>query len=51
LIADNLAAEMPDVMSGEIEVDESYFGGVRKGKRGRGAARKTPSSGSSSGAT
>ena len=26
---------------GEIEVDESYFGGVRKGKRGRGAAGKT----------
>jgi hypothetical protein len=21
--------------AGEIEVDESYFGGVRKGKRGR----------------
>ena len=29
-------------MSGEIEVDESYFGGVRKGKRGRGAAGKLP---------
>ncbi len=28
--------------AGEIEVDESYFGGVRKGKRGRGAAGKTP---------
>jgi len=29
--------------SGEIEVDESYFGGKRiKGKRGRGAAGKTP---------
>jgi len=26
---------------GEIEVDESYFGGIRKGKRGRGAAGKT----------
>ena len=25
-------------LAGEIEVDESYFGGVRKGKRGRGAA-------------
>ncbi|HEX4295105.1 MAG TPA: IS1595 family transposase, partial [Rhizomicrobium sp.] len=24
------------------EVDESYFGGVRKGKRGRGAAGKVP---------
>ena len=29
-------------MSGEIEVDERYFGGVRKGKRGRGAAGKVP---------
>jgi transposase len=27
---------------GEIEVDESYFGGRRKGKRGRGAAGKIP---------
>ena len=27
---------------GEIEVDESYFGGIRKGKRGRGAAGKIP---------
>ena len=26
----------------EIEVDESYFGGRRKGKRGRGAAGKIP---------
>ena len=25
---------------GEVELDESYFGGVRKGKRGRGAAGK-----------
>src|SRR5260221_14510730 len=28
--------------AGEIEVDESYFGGQRKGKRGRGAAGKGP---------
>src|SRR5271168_1318820 len=27
---------------GEIEVDESYFGGTRKGKRGRGAGGKVP---------
>lgn len=27
---------------GAFEVDESYFGGVRKGKRGRGAAGKVP---------
>ena len=29
-------------VEGEIEVDESYFGGHRKGKRGRGAAGKVP---------
>ena len=29
-------------LSGEFEVDESYFGGSRKGKRGRGAAGKVP---------
>ena len=27
-------------LSGEVEADESYFGGVRKGKRGGGAAGK-----------
>ena len=27
---------------GEVELDESYFGGKRKGKRGRGAAGKIP---------
>jgi transposase len=42
LIAENLAADAPDFMAGEIEVDESYFGGVRNGKRGRGAAGTTP---------
>ncbi len=30
------------LLAGEIEVDESYFGGRRKGKRGRGAAGKVP---------
>ena len=29
-------------LAGEIEIDESYFGGKRKGKRGRGAAGKVP---------
>jgi transposase len=29
-------------LSGEIEMDESYFGGRRKGHRGRGAAGKIP---------
>ena len=28
-------------LSGEVELDESYFGGKRKGKRGRGAAGKS----------
>ena len=30
------------ILEGEIEVDESYFGGTRKGKRGRGAGNKVP---------
>jgi len=30
------------VFEGEIEADESYFGGHRKGKRGRGAGGKIP---------
>ena len=34
--------ENHEVFDGEIEVDESYFGGRRKGKRGRGAAGKVP---------
>ena len=38
----NTAAEEDAPFSGENEVDESYFGGVRKGKRGRGAAGKIP---------
>jgi transposase len=29
-------------LSGEVEAGESYFGGVRKGRRGRGAAGKVP---------
>lgn len=32
----------PGLLEGEVEVDESYFGGKRKGKRGRGAAGKVP---------
>jgi transposase len=39
IIAQRLEHEAPD-LCGEVEVDESYFGGVRKGKRGRGAAGK-----------
>lgn len=31
-----------ELFDGKIEVDESYFGGIRKGKRGRGSAGKIP---------
>ena len=34
--------EADAVLGGEIELDESYFGGCRKGKRGRGSAGKVP---------
>ena len=37
-----LATQDETPFAGEFEVDESYFGGVRKGKRGRGAAGKVP---------
>ena len=31
-----------DLIQGEVEMDEAYFGGKRKGKRGRGAGHKIP---------
>ncbi len=34
--------ELNSPFTGEVEVDESYFGGKRKGNRGRGAAGKVP---------
>ena len=40
IIYQKIEVDMP--FFGEIEVDESYFGGKRKGKRGRGAAGKVP---------
>ena len=40
LIAKNMEEEGQEYFAGEIEVDESYFGGTRKGKRGRGAEGK-----------
>lgn len=40
LIIYNRLIQEASELAGEIEVDESYFGGVRKGKRGRGAAGK-----------
>ena len=42
IIALELEGEADTVFQGEIEVDESYFGGKRKGKRGRGAGGKIP---------
>lgn len=35
-----LEHEASEIFDGQVELDESYFGGVRKGKRGRGAAGK-----------
>ncbi len=34
IISQHLELEFEDVFNSEIEVDESYFGGRRKGKRG-----------------
>ena len=40
IISRHLAIEANEVLDGPVELDESYFGGERKGKRGRGAAGK-----------
>lgn len=40
IIVSNIEDE--SLLEGEIEVDESYFAGRRKGQRGRGAAGKVP---------
>ena len=40
IIIQELEQVSHEVFEGEIKVDESYFGGARKGKRGRGAAGK-----------
>ncbi len=42
IITHHLEQEAQDCFDGEIELDESYFGGVRKGRRSRGAAGKIP---------
>ena len=42
IVALQCELEADEVFGGEVEVDESYFGGTRKGKRGRGAAGKVP---------
>ena len=39
-IAEHQEHEIRQAFDGEVEIDESYFGGHRKGKRGRGAAGK-----------
>jgi len=40
VIAWCLSQESTQMFDGDIELDESYFGGIRKGKRGRRAAGK-----------
>ena len=40
VISYHLALEADEVVDGQIELNESYFGGHRKGKRGRGEAEK-----------
>jgi transposase len=42
IIAAQVEQESYEVFEGEVEVDESYFGGTRKGLRGRGASGKVP---------
>ncbi len=40
VIAAHQEREMAEAFDGPVEIDESYFGGHRRGKRGRGAAGK-----------
>jgi len=40
VITYHLEQEAHEIFDGAVELDESYFGGARKGKRGRGAAGK-----------
>ena len=40
VISHYLALAADEVFEGPVELDESYFGGWRKGRRGRGAAGK-----------
>lgn len=40
VIAYHLELQADEVFDGSVELDESYFGGQRKGKCGRGAAGK-----------
>ena len=38
VISHHLALAADEVLEGSVELDESYFGGRHKGRRGRGAA-------------
>lgn len=40
VISHHVELQVHEVFDGAVELDESYFGGARKGKRGRGAAGK-----------
>lgn len=40
VISHHVEKQAHEVFDGAVELDESYFGGARKGKRGRGAAGK-----------
>ena len=40
VVSHHLALAADEVFEGSVELDESYFGGRRKGRRGRGAAGK-----------
>lgn len=40
IISYHLNLQATEVFASSIELDESYFGGIRKGKRGWGAAGK-----------
>src|SRR5674476_510436 len=40
IISHHVELRATEIFDGAVELDESYFGGVRKGKRGRGAAGK-----------
>ena len=40
VISHHLALAADEVFEGPVELDESYFGGHRKGRRGRGTAGK-----------
>ena len=40
VISHHVELQATEIFDGAVELDESYFGGARKGKRGRGAAGK-----------